>query len=530
MRRALAVAVLAAASLVPALPARAAHAAELSISDDQALLGAPPAEVDREIGFFKALGFDRVGVSAYWRDHAPAPDAQARPAGFDAADPASAGYRWDTLDRVVGAASLAGLRVRVVITTPAPLWATADPARGNPLWRPDPAEFAAFAHAVAARYAGAVDTFSLMNEPNQAVWLQPQSDATGAVAPHLYRALVEAATPRIRAAAPGAQVLVGELAPGGSTRHSDRSPIRPLEFLRTMACRDARYRPLRTPRCKGFRPLAVDAISTHPYAFARAPNARSPKPDDAAIGDERRLFGVLDRLTGLRALVPTRGRRLTVRYTEFGYKTNPLDTYSGIPLDRQSRYLQEAAFRVWRTPRIRELNQFRILDGAVEPLLPGARQFHQFQTGLLFRSGYPKPSVFGVQSPFAIARPVLRCGHRTLFWGQVRPGEEHPVTLERAARAAGPFRSVARLETDRRGYFARLLPARAGWYRYRYSPANTLPSGVVSTAPRDTSDVLRLSVRRPAASGRSGRSCASPGAGRRSGRGARARSARGGRR
>jgi hypothetical protein len=224
--------------------------------------------------------------------------------------------------------------------------------------------------------------------------------------------------------------------------------------------------------------------------------------------------------------MPTRGRRLTVRYTEFGYKTNPLDVFNGIPLAAQSRFLQEAAFRVWSTPRIRELNQFRLLDGAVEPQLEGERAFHQFQTGLLFHTGYPKPSVFGVQSPFVIGRTLVACGQRTRFWGQVRPGSAHPIAIQRAPAASGPFRTIARLATDARGAFSRTLPALPGFYRYRYAPANTLPSGVVTSAPRDTSDVLRVGVRR--ASARSGRSCVSPGAGRRPGRGARARSARDG--
>ena len=105
-------------------------------------------------------------------------------------------------------------------------------ARLNAVWKPKPAEFAAFARAVAARYGAVADQFALLNEPNQGAWLQPQSDRSGSVSPHLYRALVRAAYPAVKAVAPKATVLIGELAPSGRSDRGTTRPIRPLKFLR----------------------------------------------------------------------------------------------------------------------------------------------------------------------------------------------------------------------------------------------------------------------------------------------------------
>ena len=92
--------------------------------------------------------------------------------------------------------------------------ASTAPGRGNPRWKPSAPEFGHFAHAVAARYGAQVDRYLLWNEPNSPGWLQPQNECRRGVctpvAPHLYRALVRAATPKIHAADPGSVVLLGE--------------------------------------------------------------------------------------------------------------------------------------------------------------------------------------------------------------------------------------------------------------------------------------------------------------------------------
>ena len=463
MRRLCALAAALVLVLVPA-PAHAAHSAELSMMDDQALLGAPQAQIDKVLGQMQALGADRLRVSAYWADIAPAPHARTKPSGFDARNPDDAHYRWAVLDQVVQSAAARGMPVLISISNPAPYWATTQPALRNPVWAPKASELADFAYAVALRYRAVADEFALLNEPNQGAWLQPQSLHGKPVAPFVYAGLVRAAYPAVKAAAPNSVVLVGELASSGRDDPGVTRPIRPLRFLRLMGCRDARYRPLRDPRCRGAGAVPVDGISTHPYSLFKSPFQRSIDRDDAALGDWRRLLATLDGLIAHGALKPSHGPRLPVYYTEFGYQTDPPDPFAGIPLRRQDRWLQEAAYVAWRTPRVRAIDQFRVSDGRIRG--KGALAFREFQSGLWFANGKPKPSAASFPSPIV----VLRSGRsRVLVWGQARPGGAHRVTVERRAPGARAFRAMSTLRTDGHGYFQVRVARRPGLYRFRWS-------------------------------------------------------------
>jgi hypothetical protein len=407
----------------------------------------------------QGLGADRIRVSAFWSDIAPASSATAKPGGFDAANPDDPAYNWGALDTVVRAASARGLKVLISISTPIPLWASADPELKNNVWEPKPAEFGQFARAVALRYRGLADQFALLNEPNQGAWLQPQSSGGKPVAPHLYRALVRAAYPVVKAAAPSSTILIGELASSGRDDRGTTRPIRPLAFLRLMGCRDTRFHAIRTGRCKGFRPVPLDALGHHPYSLFQSPFQRSADRDDAAMGDWRRLEQTLDRLVARGALKPLQSRRFPIYYTEFGYQTDPPDPFAGIPLSRQSRWLQDAAYVAWRTPRVAGLNQFRVTDGRIRGKGPLA--FREFQSGLRFASGKPKPSLATFRSPIVV--------RRGLVWGQVRPGGRHRVTIERRAPGAKGFRRIASATTDARGYFQKRIGAGSGVFRYRWA-------------------------------------------------------------
>jgi len=455
------------AALATPAPAAAVRGAEVSIMDDQLLLNASEAEIDKEMALFSAMGIERLRVSAFWNQIAPDALSRDKPAGFDAADPSDPRYAFRPLDRVIAGASRHGIRIMLTISTPVPVWASGNPERDNPVWKPRPVEFAAFTTALVKRYADSVDHWGISNEPNRAAWLQPQADRRGRlISPHLYRGLVHAAYPRIKELDPDSVALVGELAATGSRdARGATAHQRPLRFLRAMACRDRANRFLRSPRCKGFRPVPADAVGHHPYQLLLSPTHRSEDRDDAAINDGRRLLGAIDRLTRVGAIKSGTGRRLNVFYTEFGYQTNPPDPFAGVSLAKQRRYLQQAAYLVWRTPRIRGLNQFRLTDGALDGF--GANRFREFQSGLLFRNRRPKPAFRVFRHPFVIT------GDR--FWGHVRPGGAHSVRVEYRRRPNARFRLVAQLLTNERGYFSRRLPGRnPGQYRYRYTePAGT---------------------------------------------------------
>lgn len=458
-----------ASALVAAAPARADRTADVSIMDDQLLLGKTTREgVDKEMRLFRQLGVDRLRVSAFWNQIAPGALQQRKPA-FNSADPASPSYNFAALDRVVISAFTHGLKVMVSITTPAPYWATGRPARRNAAWKPNPGEFAGFAEAVTKRYTGLVDHWAISNEPNQQQWLQPQSENGKAFAPHHYRRMVQAAYPRIKAADPTSLVLIGELASVGSASIGVRRGIKPLRFLRTMACRDRRYRRMRSGSCARFRAIPGDAIGHHPYQFTD-PSLPSLHRDDAAIGDGLRLLRVVDAIQRRGGL--TRTGRFNMYYTEFGYQTNPPDPFAGVSLGRQRHYLSKSSYIAWRTPRIKEINQFRLSDGRINRRA-GRQGFLEFQSGLLFANRRKKPSYRAFQHPFFV--------NRGRFWGQIRAGSG-PYTV-RVQRLIGGRAWVTLLQipvNNPRGYFSRFLPGRRpGLYRYVYTGR-----GIKGTSPR----------------------------------------------
>jgi hypothetical protein len=412
---------------------------------------------------FQRLGVDRVRVSAFWNGNAPDASSRTKPPGFNGANPSDPRYRWPALDRVVASAAAHHLKIMLTISTPAPMWATTGRRRNN-VWLPSTSEYADYAGAVAARYGASVDHYGISNEPNQGGWLQPQSDRHGLISPHHYRAMVRAAYPRIKAADPDSTVLIDNLAPTGTGKHGRRKPIRPLAFMRAMACVNSHWRPTRRGRCRNFKPIPTDAIGHHPYQFFLPPSHPSRNRNDAGIGDSRRLLRALDRLVRAGRIVPSHGRRLNVFYTEFGYQTFPPDPFAGISLRRQSRWLQEAAYIAWRTPRIRSINQFRLTDGPIRGR--GIAAYREFQSGLLFANRHKKPAYRSFPNPFVIS------GHRA--WGQVRPGGRHTVTLQRRASRRARFRRVRRIRTDGRGYFSVRIGRRRGQWRYVYSDG---PSG-----------------------------------------------------
>jgi hypothetical protein len=282
------------------------------------------------------------------------------------------------------------------------------------------------------------------------------------VAPHLYRAIVQASYAVTKYADPDETILVGELAASGRDDPGVTRPIRPLLFLREMGCVDARFRAVRSGSCGGFEPVPLDAVGHHPYSLFNSPFKRSEKRDDAALGDWRRLEATLDRLVAAKALTPSGVRRLDVHYTEFGYQTDPPDPFAGIPLRRQSRWLQDAAYVAWRTPRVRQLNQFRLSDGSIRGKGPLA--YREFQSGLIFANHRPKPSLAAFPAPIV----TRASGSRVFLWGQARAGHGESVVVERRRRGSKRFARFATVKANRHGYFRVRLRPSSGTYRYRY--------------------------------------------------------------
>jgi hypothetical protein len=149
-------------------------------------------------------------------------------------------YRWDRSDRWVTAALARGLKVLGTLAY-APPWARGGGTGWSATPPTDPAAYAKFAGAVAARYKGRVAAYELWNEPNSpAFWATPD--------PARYAALYAAGAKAVRAADPAATLLLGGLTANDGTGGS----IRPGVFLdAAMAAGAADF----------------DAVAYHPYTY-----------------------------------------------------------------------------------------------------------------------------------------------------------------------------------------------------------------------------------------------------------------------
>jgi hypothetical protein len=327
---------------------------DVGVADDSQLF-TDDRSAQSAVAEWQAAGVDTVRVIARWGVHAPAVNERTKPAGFDAANPDDPRYDWRVLDRAVGAARDGGLQVVLTVTGWGPIWGTEFPVKLNPRHKPDPVEFARFATAVARRYGDEVDRYIVWNEPNIALWLQPQSQCSASgrctpYAPHLYRRIVRAAEPALRAADPGAKVMLGALAPRGSSGTSANANLRPLSFIRDLGCVDRRYRKVRTGSCRGFAPATGDLFAYHPHGLKLSPSQPDRVRDQAQLPDLGDVTGALDRVQRAGGLRVRGAARFPLYLDEYAYQTAPPDRTLGVSTAQQSAYLQEASYRAWSHP------------------------------------------------------------------------------------------------------------------------------------------------------------------------------------
>ena len=475
-----------------------AHPMEVTVQDDALFLHQPPATVQRNARRLAALGADRLRITAGWSALAPSSRSRSRPANFDATRPAQ--YQegpFRALDSAVKSATAAGMAVQIDLAFWAPRWAVAKGvARSSrQRWRPNAVEFGQFAEAVARRYDGnyadptskknrplpAVRLWTTWNEPNHPAFLLPQSERTRSghwrdVAPHIYRALHEAAYNSLKRVDQQNQVLIGGLSSRGASRPGPDRNIPPLRFMRALACVDDRLEPLNDPACRDFHPLQADGFSYHPYSFEAAPDVAYGGPDTAHLAD-------LNRLTELLHALHDKGRittALPLYLTEFGYESNPPDTRRGVPPETQARYMALGSFLAWRNPDTRMFAQFLLQDMA-DP--------RSYQTGLLYPDGRSKPALQAFKLPFWAQAQEANGQPYVLIWGQVRPDRGAQSVALELQRPDGTWSTIPSMQanpnpdgrncpaqdeqflTDANGFYLRVLPYqgvltyRARWMR-----------------------------------------------------------------
>jgi hypothetical protein len=344
--------------------ASASSRIQYGIQDD-AWLEFGPGKLDQRLATFKRLGVPLVRFTLHWNEIA-----RRRPK--DAASPRDRAYNWRRPDRILRGLRRYGL-TPVVTLLGTPSWANG--GRGPNFAPPRPRDFRAFARAAAERYPW-VRYWLIWNEPNKPLWLRPTRAAI--YVQHLLNPGYEA----IHAVLPHARVGGGVTAPRGGL-----GGVAPVTWLHGMAAAHAK----------------LDAYAHHPYPLR-------PSETPSSGGCRNCPSITMATLPKLLILVRRYFGPKPVWLTEYGYQTNPPDTFLGVPPKRQATLLSLAAMRAWRLPRVTMLIQYLYRD---EPVLS------RFQTGLVFVDGRPKPSLQAFELPFAEMR---RVGFETTVWGQIRTG------------------------------------------------------------------------------------------------------------
>lgn len=495
-------------------PADARGPLRTVVQDDALLLHRSAQEVAAALDQLVALGVDTVRVTAGWSSLTRDADAQAPPAGFDETDPAAYEQaRWAPVDRLVRLADERDLDVMLDIGFWAPHWATDDAPGPRARTHLDVSAFGRFATAVARRYSGTyvvppayepmpepsedatflddvfgtappeeapspaageplprVSIFGVWNEPNHPAFLLPQLEDGEPASPATYRRMVAVADAAVKAVQPEATVLIGGLA----SKDAGGKGVAPLEFVRELACVDARLRPRLDGDCADFREVPGDGFTMHPYSLHTPPDARPSKnqPDDVPLGALPRLTRLLDRLADRDRLAE--GLR-EVWITEYGYETDPPAQDARFGLGHQVRFLPWAEYLAWRDPRVVAHSQFLLRDvppGETRLTASTRRGFGEWHSGLQFADGTPKPA----QDAFAagvFVRPLRgRKVPRSGIFGRVRPGSGRRTAELQVRRGDGSWRRLrsaptpgaerrARFRTAPDGTFDRVVPVRA---------------------------------------------------------------------
>jgi hypothetical protein len=385
--------------------AQASPRIQYGIQDD-AWLQYGPGTLNQRLATFKRLGVPLVRFTLRWNHVAPR-----RPK--DPTSPRDRAYDWRRPDRILRGLRRYGLTpVLTLVGTPA--WAN---GRRTPNFAPPhPRDFRAFARAAATRYPW-VRYWLIWNEPNKPLWLRPTRAAI------YVQHLLNPGYAAIHAVLPHAHVGGGVTAPRGGL-----GGVAPVTWIRGMAAAHAK----------------LDAYAHHPYPLR-------PSETPSSGGCRNCPSITMATLPKLLILVRRAFGAKPIWLTEYGYQTNPPDTFLGVPPRRQATLLSLAAMRAWRLPRVTMLIQYLYRD---EPILS------RFQTGLVFADGRLKPSLQAFRLPFAEMR---RVGFETLVWGQIRGGRPGRKVYRLEVLKKNEWKSVGhdRLTSDT-GVFIRTIRLKRG--------------------------------------------------------------------
>lgn len=321
--------------------------------------------------------------------------AQARPQ--QPANPNDPAYDFAGLDAGVRDASARGLDVVLTV------YRAPDFALGPRLpedhflgvWRPDPAEFAAFGRALATRYSGSyaglprVRFFEAWNEPNLSGFLSPQYEQTRSVATDHYRRMLNAFGDAVHGVQAGNRIIAGATAPYGDDPGGSRT--RPLIFLRELLCLKQKRGELRRDQmCKGR--AKFDILSHHPINLSGGPRLSAINPDDASTPDFKQVKNTLRAAERLNTI----NGRHPVWATEIWWETDPPQP-NGVSLKRQARWTAESLYLLWKQGA-------KVVVNYVVRDHPPDNVEGTIDSGLVKANGIKKPSFAAFRFPFVVDR------------------------------------------------------------------------------------------------------------------------------
>jgi hypothetical protein len=414
-----------AAAIVAACPqtALAAPGIRYGLHDD-AWLRDGPGTLEERLAKLDELGVEIVRYNLRWDRIA-----RQRPATPESDDDPA--YAWTDDDAVVDGLRAHGIEVVLgLVGTPA--WANG--GRAANVAPTSARTFGSFAAAAAAHYPW-VKRWLVWNEPNQRRWLIPTTAAV-----YVTR-LLNPAYAALHAGIAGAQVGGGVTAPRGAT-----GGVSPIAWLRGMRGAHAR----------------LDAYAHNPYPL----NPKRETPRTGGCGHcETISMATLGRLV---LEVARSFGRARIWLTEYGYQTYPPDRLLGVSPGLQARYVGDAAYQAYRTPRVDMLIHFLYRD---EPELA------RFQSGLVRLNGTAKPAFTAFQVPLA---EVSRRGGRTTLWGQIRaPDAVGTYRIQRLT--AGSWRDAGPPRPARRGGFFLYTASLPAGTRVRLAAGNLASPPLVVT-------------------------------------------------
>lgn len=464
---------MAAAALIAPGAASASRSQLSLIQDDRELLGSSGHDPAASMAEIANLGVDVVRTNIIYYKIYRTPRDRKRPSGFNAADPNSPEYDWSAMDRLVGLANDNGLRILGTITGPGPHFTTRKPGkcRAVPCTKnPKPGDFGKFAAAVAKRYRGKIDYYSIYNEPNLFNWLQPQQKKPGIGRVQtegvIYRKLFIAAYKSIATfdKARRNKVYFGEVA----------AISEPLPLMYAALCLDVngnkfRGRQAKRHGCAGkVAKLNVAGFAVHPYNSGAygTPQSRTKSEFALPLAYLPRLHRLIDRAKKLGRIT----RRAPIISTEFGFQSKPPETGVGSgsapTLAEQARYINESDRLFYADPRVIMVGQYELTDPPETDV---------FNSGLRFAetSGRAeKPSYEAYRVPIVVTRLSSR---KVEVYGQVRPGGSASVAIQ-TSKGGGPFTTVRSVNTSPRGMF-KVTVSRKGAAKLRWRLSYVSPGG-----------------------------------------------------